>query len=81
MQVGQNTYLQEGLFLDIWFILITPRFPGKTRNKFIVSRSSTEFEYGALGSATCEIIWILNFLFDLGVKGLLSLYFVIMIQP
>lgn len=40
----------------------------KSKKQATVSRSSTESEYRALGSVTCEIIWILKFLFDLGIK-------------
>nr|KAJ0196275.1 hypothetical protein LSAT_V11C700361250 [Lactuca sativa] len=43
----------------------------KSRKQSIVSRSSTESEYRALGSITCEIIWILKILFELEVKNLI----------
>lgn len=42
----------------------------KNKKHSIVSRSSIESEYMALGFNTCEIIWILNFLFELGIKDL-----------
>lgn len=42
----------------------------KSKKQDTVSRSSTESEYRALGSVTCEVIWILKVLFDLGKKEL-----------
>ena len=33
-----------------------------------MSRSSTESEYRALASVTCEVVWIIKLLFDLGMK-------------
>ncbi|XP_052621017.1 secreted RxLR effector protein 161-like [Lactuca sativa] len=42
----------------------------KSKKQSTVSRSSTESEYKALGSVTCEIIWILKLLYDLGITGL-----------
>ncbi|XP_052619763.1 uncharacterized mitochondrial protein AtMg00810-like [Lactuca sativa] len=41
----------------------------KSEKQATVSRSSTESEYRALGSITCEIIWVLKLLFDLGIKS------------
>nr|KAJ0208562.1 hypothetical protein LSAT_V11C500275050 [Lactuca sativa] len=35
-----------------------------------ISRSSIESEYKALGSITCEIIWILKIMFELEIKNL-----------
>lgn len=43
----------------------------KSKKQATVSRSSIESEYRALASVTCEIMWILNILKDLGVKELL----------
>lgn len=43
----------------------------KSKKQSTVSRSSTEAEYRALGSITCEIIWILKVLFELEVKDLI----------
>lgn len=42
----------------------------KSKKLATVSRLSTESEYRALGSVTCETIWILKLLFDLGIKDL-----------
>nr|KAJ0195950.1 hypothetical protein LSAT_V11C700347840 [Lactuca sativa] len=42
----------------------------KRKKQSTVSRSSTESEYRALGSVTCEIVWILKLLCDLGITGL-----------
>ena len=41
--------------------------------KSIVSRSFTKSEYMALGSITCEIMWVLKILFDLGIKEFVKL--------
>lgn len=41
----------------------------------MVSRSSTESKYHALGSTICEILWVLKFLFDLGFKNLTPVNF------
>ncbi|GKE17903.1 ribonuclease H-like domain-containing protein, partial [Tanacetum coccineum] len=40
----------------------------KSKKHFVVSRSSVEAEYGALASATCEVIWLTNLLQDLNIK-------------
>ena len=42
----------------------------KSKKQDIVSRSSTESEYRALASVTCEIMWIIKLYYDLGVKNL-----------
>ena len=39
----------------------------KSKKQSIVSRSSTEVEYRSMAIATCEIVWILYFLKDIGV--------------
>ena len=44
----------------------------KSKKQSTVSRSSTEAEYRAIGSVTCEIIWVLKVLFELEVKDLIS---------
>ncbi|XP_071741390.1 uncharacterized mitochondrial protein AtMg00810-like [Rutidosis leptorrhynchoides] len=43
----------------------------KSKKQATVSRSSTESEYRALASVTCEILWILKVLNDLNYKNLL----------
>nr|XP_043616440.1 uncharacterized mitochondrial protein AtMg00810-like [Erigeron canadensis] len=43
----------------------------KSKKQNTVSRSSSEAEYRAMATVTCEIIWILNALKDLGVTNLL----------
>ncbi|XP_023742003.1 secreted RxLR effector protein 161-like [Lactuca sativa] len=40
----------------------------KSKKQSTVSRSSTESEYRALGSVTCEVLWILKVLSDIGFK-------------
>ena len=40
----------------------------KSKKQFTVSRSSTEAEYKAMVVATCELVWILYFLKNIGVK-------------
>lgn len=47
-----------------------PLVSWKSKKQPAVSHSSTESEYRALGSISCEILWILKVLFDLGVKDL-----------
>nr|KAJ0189315.1 hypothetical protein LSAT_V11C800419360 [Lactuca sativa] len=42
----------------------------KIKKQSIVSRSSTESEYRALGSVACEVLWILKLLFDVGITAL-----------
>lgn len=42
----------------------------KSKKQDTVSRSSTESEYRALGVVSCEIMWILKLLFDVGLKDL-----------
>lgn len=37
----------------------------RSKKQSTISRSSTESEYKALGSLTCEIIWVLKILYDL----------------
>src|SRR4051794_27300133 len=41
----------------------------RSKKQDTVSKSSTESEYRAIGSITCEIMWILKLLFDFGLKG------------
>ncbi|KAL4580545.1 hypothetical protein LXL04_016743 [Taraxacum kok-saghyz] len=43
----------------------------KSKKQNTVSRSSTESEYRALGSLTCEVMWVIKVLTDLGLKNLL----------
>lgn len=43
----------------------------KSKKHEIVSHSSTELEYHALGTISCEIIWILMVRFDLGINDLI----------
>lgn len=42
----------------------------KSKKQPTVSRSSAEAEYRAMGSVTCELLWIINLLSDLQVKNL-----------
>lgn len=42
----------------------------KNKKEETVSRSFTKSEYRALGSITCEIVWVLKVSFDLVVKEL-----------
>ena len=39
----------------------------KSKKQSTVSRSSTEAEYRSMAMATCEIVWILYFLRDIGI--------------
>lgn len=39
-----------------------------SRKSITVSCSSTKSEYRALGSITCDVMWILKLLFDLRIK-------------
>ncbi|GJQ98425.1 retrovirus-related pol polyprotein from transposon TNT 1-94 [Tanacetum coccineum] len=43
----------------------------KSKKQATISRSSAESEYRCLASTTCEVIWVIKILKDLGVKGLL----------
>ncbi|GKD61015.1 ribonuclease H-like domain-containing protein [Tanacetum coccineum] len=43
----------------------------KSKKQATISRSSAESEYRCLTSTTCEIIWVVKILKDLGVEGLL----------
>ncbi|GKC70476.1 hypothetical protein Tco_1116359, partial [Tanacetum coccineum] len=43
----------------------------KSKKQATISRSSAESEYRCLASTTCELIWIVKILKDLGVEGLL----------
>lgn len=43
----------------------------KSKKYDIVSHSSTEPEYLTLGTVSCEIIWKLKILFDIGIKNLI----------
>ena len=38
-----------------------------SRKQRVVARSSTEAEYGTLSSATTDLIWIQNFLAEIGI--------------
>ncbi|KAL4580716.1 hypothetical protein LXL04_016918 [Taraxacum kok-saghyz] len=40
----------------------------KSKKQSTISRSSTESEYRALGSLTCELIWVIKILTDLNLK-------------
>ena len=40
----------------------------KSKKQSTVSRSSTEAEYRSMAMATCEIVWILYFLRDIGIE-------------
>ena len=42
----------------------------RSKKQSTISRSSTESEYRALGSLTCEIIWVLKVLYDLGFSNM-----------
>ncbi|GAV71858.1 hypothetical protein CFOL_v3_15347 [Cephalotus follicularis] len=42
----------------------------KTKKQATISKSSAKAEYKAMASTTCEVIWILGLLKDLGVEGL-----------
>lgn len=42
----------------------------KSKKQDTVSRSSTESEYRALGSVTCEVLWILKLFYEFGFKNL-----------
>lgn len=48
----------------------------KSKKQSTVSRSSTESEYRALATVTCEVLWLLKLLKDLGIeyKVPISLY-------
>ncbi|GJV55258.1 ribonuclease H-like domain-containing protein [Tanacetum coccineum] len=43
----------------------------KSKKQATIFRSSTEAEYRCLESTTCEVLWIVNLLKDLGVEGML----------
>ncbi|GKB46560.1 ribonuclease H-like domain-containing protein, partial [Tanacetum coccineum] len=43
----------------------------KSKKQAPISRSSAEAEYRCLASTTCEVLWIVNLLKDLGVEGML----------
>ncbi|GJY79224.1 putative RNA-directed DNA polymerase [Tanacetum coccineum] len=43
----------------------------KSKKQASISRSSAEAEYRCLASTTCEVLWIVNLLKDLGVEGML----------
>ncbi|XP_071728755.1 uncharacterized mitochondrial protein AtMg00810-like [Rutidosis leptorrhynchoides] len=45
----------------------------KIKRQPIVSRSSAEAEYRAMGAATCELIWILKLLTELKLKNLIPI--------
>lgn len=38
----------------------------KTKKQTIVSRSSAEAEYRAMANTTCEVVWIIGILKDMG---------------
>ena len=40
----------------------------KSKKQSIVSRSSAEAKYRSMALATCEIVWILYFLRDIGIE-------------
>ncbi|GJX34580.1 putative RNA-directed DNA polymerase [Tanacetum coccineum] len=43
----------------------------KSKKQATISRSLTKAEYRCMTSTTCEILWLINMLSDMGVKGLL----------
>lgn len=48
------------------------KYHGRVKSK-LLSRSSTKSEYKAMAYVTCEVLWILNILSDLGIKNLLPI--------
>jgi len=53
-----------------WFFLGTSLISCRTKKQLIVSRSSSEVEYIALGVATCELQWLLQTMSQLLGQGL-----------
>ncbi|XP_071695605.1 uncharacterized mitochondrial protein AtMg00810-like [Rutidosis leptorrhynchoides] len=62
--VGLNAYVDAD-----WGKCLASR--KSVKQQAAVSRSSTESEYRAMAAVTCEILWIINILTDLGYKNLL----------
>ncbi|GJU75319.1 ribonuclease H-like domain-containing protein [Tanacetum coccineum] len=66
--IGLSARRLENPFQGIMSFITETSFLGKARNKQLSQISSTEAEYRSLGSASCEIIWILKIMKDLKVK-------------
>ena len=48
----------------------------KSKKQKVVSRSSAEAEYRALAVTSCEVLWLLSLLKDLGIKNRKASFFV-----
>ena len=73
MLIGLKDYfLESHSVVMLCFFGDSPIF-WRSKKQVTISRSSTESEYRALGSLSCELIWVLKVLYDIGFKNVVPI--------
>lgn len=67
MQIGVNVWIQEGQLLVMLFFFGESLISWKSKKQTTVSKSSTEAEYRAMSSTTCELLLILKIMREVGI--------------